>query len=565
MAKTILLFSTLTDALGDLLFPNSARSTESRSSDFLAYLRGRDADALRSVMVEAARHADHDLAAALVFTAGLFQILRRHAAGDAIEAAQRRLLRRALKARMRNLSARLSARRSATLFADFAKVAMRINFDQDLTTLIRRRRGDPLLLFVIASNLAEQIRWPDASEEPAESEDAEADTWRRRALRAIVVHYWRTLTVEAVIAGLIERSPAEAGDEGTAPTPPDENAMSIVSAAYQRRQRRMTQPPAPPPPPPQAEWQEAKPRYEPGIAASASGLEKTILFQGLSLRPPRDEVGAMVNQYRILTRPIPMIPLPSPQEVGRRLSEAFPWMPDAVAHVENALTLAKRLATKHFQLSPILLSGPPGVGKTAFAAGIAEAAGVPAHNFQAAGSSDAYHFQGAPPTFRGAAPSFVLRQMLLERVANPVVIIDELDKAALVNEQHGRIVDVLLAMLEPLTAVAWPDPFLLTPADLSGVTWIIVVNEPERLPATLQSRLKHIPIRPPTAVHAERLIQMTLLELVKGDGQALERLPRIEPLARESLADDLQRHGDIRRLKRAVLAAVSAGEWPSVH
>jgi ATP-dependent Lon protease len=240
-------------------------------------------------------------------------------------------------------------------------------------------------------------------------------------------------------------------------------------------------------------------------------------------------------------------------------------MPDAVAHVENALTLARRLATKHFQLTPILLSGPPGVGKTAFAAGIAEAAGVPAHNFQAAGSSDAYHFQGAPPTFRGSAPSFILRQLLSERIANPVVIVDELDKAASENEQHGRIVDALLAMLEPRTAAAWPDPFLFTPADISAVTWIIVVNEADRLPEALRSRLKHIPIRPPTSDHADHLIQAALLELVKGDVHALEKLPAIEPLARKELADDLQRHGDIRRLKRAVLAAVSAGEWPSVH
>ncbi len=564
MSKEIFPFSTLTDALGELLFPRSPQSEEPQSSEFVAFLKERRSDALRSVILEAARHAGGDLAAALVLIAGLFELLRRYRAGDAIETTQRRLLVKALKAWLVNVGARLSARRSAALFRDFRDVVLTINFNQDLFALVRHRRGDALLLFAIASNLVEQIHSPGHAYDLGRSDEAEADTTRRQALRAIVAHYWRTLTVEAVIEGLIERSPPEVGDEGAAPAPPDENAMSKASAALQRlKLRRMAQPAAPPPP--QAEWQEAKPRYEPGIAASESGLEKTVLFQGLSLRPPRDEAGAMVNQYRILTRPIPLIPLPSPQEVGRRLSEAFPWMPDAVAHVENALTLARRLATKHFQLSPILLSGPPGVGKTAFAAGVAEAAGVPAHNFQAAGSSDAYHFQGAPPTFRGAAPSFILRQMLSERIANPVVIVDELDKAAAENELHGRVVDALLAMLEPLTAAAWPDPFLFTPADLSGVSWIIVVNEPERLPATLRSRLKHTAIRPPTAVHAEHLIQMTLLELVKGDAQGLEQLPRIEPLARERLADDLQRHGDIRRLKRAVLAAVSAGEWPSVH
>ena len=564
MSKDVFPFSTLTDALGELLFPRSPEPEETLSPEFIAFLKERRSDALRSVIVEAARQAASDLAAALILLAGLLELLRRHRAGDAIEAAQRRLLRKALKAWLQNVAARLSARRGAALFRDYREVALKIKFDQDLFALVRHRRGDALLLFAIASNLVEQIHSPERPYDLGRSDEAEADTTRRQALRAIVGHFWRTLTLETVVEGLTGRAPVDTEDEGAAPTPPDKNVTSMASAALQRlKLRRLTQPPAPAPP--QAEWQEAKPRYEPGIAASESGLEKTVLFQGLSLRPPRDEAGAMVNQYRILTRPIPLIPLPSPQEVGRRLTEAFPWMPDAVANVETALTLAKRLVTKHFQLSPILLSGPPGVGKTAFAAGVAEAAGVPAHNFQAAGSSDAYHFQGAPPTFRGAAPSFVLRQMLSERIANPVVIVDELDKAASENEQHGRVVDALLAMLEPRTAAAWPDPFLFTPADLSGVSWIIVVNEPERLPATLRSRLKHIPIRPPTAVHAEHLIQMTLLELVKGDVQALEKLPRIEPLARESLADDLQRHGDIRRLKRAVLAAVSAGEWPSVH
>jgi hypothetical protein len=562
LAKAIFPFSTLTDTLGDLLFPNSARSTESRSANFLAYLRGREADTLRSVIVEAARHADGDLAAALVFTAGLFQILRKYVAGDAIEAAQRRLLRQALKARLRNLSGRISARRSAALFRDVQKIAMRINFDQDLTALIRHRRGDSLLLFVIASNLAEQIHWPDASDDSARPEESEADAQRRRALRTIVAHYWRTLTVEAVIEKLTGRPSVEGQEEDAAPVPPERGTTSIASAALQRAKlRRMSQPSARTP----LEREETLPRYEPGITAASNRLERIVLFEGMPLHSPKDEAGAMINQYRALMKPIPLISRKEPREIGDRLREGFPWMANAITQVENALILAKRLGAEHFQLSPILLSGPSGVGKTAFAAGIAEAAGVVAHSFQAAASADAYHFQGSPPSFRGASPSFILRQIFLKRIANPVVIVDELDKAASNNEQHGRIVDALLAMLEPLTARAWPDPFLSTPADISAVTWIVAVNEPERLPATLRSRLKHIPVRPPTAVHAEHLIQMMLLELVKGDVQALERLPAIEPLARKELADDLERHGDIRRLKRAVLAAVSAGDWPSVH
>ena len=147
---------------------------------------------------------------------------------------------------------------------------------------------------------------------------------------------------------------------------------------------------------------------------------------------------------------------------------------------------------------PLLLVGPPGVGKTRRAEVMARALGLPSYTISGGGLSDALSIRGTRPLFTRAQPGMIISALIETGVMNPVIIIDEIDKLS-GGGHHGRAADALLHVLEPERARAFRDDFIEFPLDLSRVLFVATANNLDAVPRTLRDRFEVVDVEPYSA------------------------------------------------------------------
>jgi hypothetical protein len=218
-----------------------------------------------------------------------------------------------------------------------------------------------------------------------------------------------------------------------------------------------------------------------------------------------------------------------------QLRSEYPWAPELLGDIEAAFQLSLAAGKRWLSLPPLLLVGPPGVGKTRVARRISELTGVPMRVVNAAGSSDNRDFAGTARGWGSAHPARVVEIFRDTETANPIVLVDEVDKSG-GGDRNGRIVGTLLTMLEPETRSRYYDEALSTNVDLSYVNWILTANDVRELGAPLLSRVRLVRISQPAAGSANRLIEAIRLELGARYGLSDDVLPEIDPRVRGALA-----------------------------
>ncbi|WP_087751709.1 AAA family ATPase [Paraburkholderia caledonica] len=232
------------------------------------------------------------------------------------------------------------------------------------------------------------------------------------------------------------------------------------------------------------------------------------------------------------------------------LIDALPNFADPLDDIRKQVALCLETEDR-LELMPILLLGDPGIGKTHFAKQLARLLGTAYHYVAMSSLTAGWILSGASSQWKNAKPGKVFDALVNGSYANPVITVDEIDKAT--GDSQYDPLGALYALLEHDTAQTFIDEFAEVPINAGHVIWIATANDERSIPEPIMNRMNVYEIPPPDRDGARRIAQSIYAEIRGAHNWGLRFPEQIGEGALEAL-----KNASPREMRRAILNGFGA-------